>query len=294
MDLLRWLAHFLHVDWLFPMSSAEVAAWLQGIGTVAAFMITSLALVVQGRQARRARLELEKDRRLDAASNVSGWLTLGVIDRGVGPGHEYLSTTAVIHNYSNLTARDLRAWVVNEGGVRISPSVRSLDSLAPRGDIWRLEWGTTNLDLVPSGATVELCFQFSLGVHRFLCDGRSIQESSDWSRRPETWNRLVSSAWYHLLHPYVEPEPLGTEESSSMRQLHEKGVTAWNVHANICEAIEVFLAAHDVQAEDRERLTELKKINTAVNHPDLREARRRLAQVEQIFASYQFKPNGSL
>jgi hypothetical protein len=251
------VAHFLHVAWLFPMSSAEAASWVQAVGTLLAFALTGYALVRAERLSQKYRAEDAQKNRLEAAASVSGWVSA----RGKelrGGIESYVYVRGEITNYGDYPVRNICAWVVGEDDAVLSPSRRFHDLIAPRGDSWRIEWVVVDHAPIVERDFVTLQFDFTLGARRYRYNGDTVVEvDANW--RPERWERQISAAWWFLDNPPGEgTEPVnGTAVGNVVKEAVDEFVNSLPVgeQESLGQQMKVLAAAIDRRhASGEERL----------------------------------------
>lgn len=197
-DLFLEIARLLHVAWLFPMTSSEVAAWLQGVGTLAAVAVT-LHLT------RRDRLNRQNESDAEKAPLLTGWITSRTIRRiGVGDDGNPIRVgiiSACIKNDGTVTARQVTARLITKTKVPLEFPIRYTDVIAPNGDEWQLEWWISNLDHPALQSEEEVDLEYEYNIHAKLWKQNPfsiVRIGVGKLIPPPIWSRYISAAWNEL------------------------------------------------------------------------------------------------
>jgi hypothetical protein len=180
------LLDILHVAWLFPMTSGELAAWIQGAGTLAAVIVT-LWLTFRETRSRR-RDELRR-----TASACGGWPTRRNQYRGLG--FRYGELHAEIRNDGLVAAWKVTAYISDKKANALTLT-RTIDVIIPMGDVWRPQWWVDPENRAMTESEIFLTFEYSLSGLRWRQTAQQlVLLGEDKTPVMPMWLRNLSAAW---------------------------------------------------------------------------------------------------
>jgi hypothetical protein len=189
------ITRWLHISWLFPMTSEQAASWVLAFGTILAIAATGITFNWQNRQQQRERLRRESEQQEAQARLVQAWIserrriTYGTLNHV----SSFLAITAQIKNLGDLVAHDIRLSLRTFQSHHIVSAWRMMDVLPPAKDPLQVTWLFDDANPDVLNDDVVLISRYTVASQTWeQCKGRVIPITAS---PPPLWQRLISQAW---------------------------------------------------------------------------------------------------